>query len=90
MSLLDEDLKADILKLPGDAFKNPKDADEQRKALCKKVDAVIRQFEAGAYKGAIKKLENEVKHKIEKWIKVTHKTDLLTKIDQIISILETL
>ena len=44
----------------------------------------------GAYEGAINKLRNDIRDKIEKWIVDPWKTDLIDKVDYIIDLIENL
>jgi len=85
-----EDLLEEISHLPDDAFKNSKAAKGHRTALCNKVEAVINQVEAGAYKGAINKLEHDIKDKIEKWIVEDEAEDLIDGVEDIIDTLQEL
>jgi len=82
-----EDLRTEIGDLDPADMKKP--AEQRKKALCNKIDAVIRQIEAGAYKGAIKKLTNDIKPKLDyitkqSWVV----TELSDEIDLILRILE--
>ena len=53
-----------INDLPNSAFVKR----NKRKVLLKKIDATFNQLEAGAYRGAQKKLKNDIENKITKWI----------------------
>ena len=83
-----DDLKAEIRGLPDGAFNNAKASAGQQKALLNKVDALSKQIEAGAYQGAINKLQNDVRDKIEKWIEEPYQSELIEKVDAAIEILE--
>jgi len=84
------ELKAEINALTADDFKKPKLTEQRKKTLCNKINAVIHQIEAGAYKGAIKKLEKDIRPKLDatkrSWV-VAPKPEILEMIDSIISIL---
>ena len=84
------ELSSEISELPREAFKNPCCACCQRKVLRWKVNVVIWQVMVGAYEGAINKLRNDIRDKIEKWIVDPWKTDLIDKIDYIIDLIESL
>ena len=83
-------LSSKISELPEEAFKNPRYAYCQTKVLRLKVHVVIWQVMVGAYEGAINKLRNDIRDKIEKWIVDPWKTDLIDKIDYIIELIENL
>jgi len=87
--LLDE-LKVEISGLDKEAFSNEKAWAGQQKALLNKLDVVLKQVEAGVYRGAINKLQNDVKDKIEQWIIEGHQSDLIEKVNAVIEILEDL
>jgi len=86
-----KDLKDEIKGLPNEDFKKP--SAQRRTALCNKINAMIRQIEAGAYKGAMKKLKKDIRPKLDcdgkgDWLVVEH-PELVEKIDLIISMLQT-
>ena len=81
-----EDLGVEIDELLATDFNNAK----QQKALLNKVDAVFKQIEAGAYQGAINKLQNDVTDKIEKWVVEAYWSELTGKVEAVIAILEDL
>jgi len=83
-----QELSSEISNLPKEAFDNPCGAYYQRKVLCWKVYVVIGQVMVGAYEGALNKLRNDIRDKIEKWIVDPWKTNLIEKIDYIIELLE--
>ncbi|MDH5691387.1 MAG: hypothetical protein OEY81_08175, partial [Candidatus Bathyarchaeota archaeon] len=83
-------LSSEISELPEEAFKNPRYASCQTKVLRLKVHVVIWQIMVGAYEGAINKLRNDIRDKIEKWIVDPWKTDLIDKVDYIIELIESL
>ena len=83
------ELQEDVSTLPLDeAFENPHSAKGQRKALTNKIKAVINQIEAGASKGAIKKLSNDLKSTIEAWVTEDYETSLIEKVDEIIRLIK--
>ena len=85
-----EDL-SEVVKseLPKEAFANLKSADGQRGALCNKIGAVIHQVKAGAYKGALNKMKNDISSAIIQWIADEEwETDLLDMVDEIIKLIE--
>jgi PKD repeat protein len=51
---------------------------------------VIRQVQVGAYEGALNKLKNDIKEKIERWIVDPWRGILLEKVEHIIGLLEEL
>ena len=76
-------------ELPKEAFANLNSAEGQRGALCNKIGAVIHQVKAGAYKGAVNKLKNDIKNSIINWIADEEwETDLLDMVDEIIKFIE--
>ena len=83
------DLKKEIGELPLNAFRFQRSANWQKSALCKQVDLVIRNVEAGKYECAIWKLKGL---KIESRILVLDpwKAELLGKVDTIINMLQTM
>lgn len=83
-------LSSEISELPEEAFENPRYASCQTKVLRLKVHVVIWQVMVGAYEGAINKLRNDIRDKIEKWIVDPWKTDLIKKVDYIIELIESL
>jgi len=85
-----EDLGDEIEALTDEAFKNEKAWAGQQKALLNKVDAVLAQIEAGAYQGAMNKLQNDVKDKIEKRIVEPYRSELIDKVNAVVAILEDL
>jgi uncharacterized membrane protein len=83
------ELQEDVSTLPFDeAFENTHSARGQRKALTNKIKAVIHQIEAGAYKGAINKLENDLKNTIKAWITDAYEVSLIEKVDEIIRLIK--
>ncbi len=83
-------LSSEISELPREAFENPRYASFQTKVLLLKVHVVTWQVMVGAYEGAINKLRNDIRDKIEKWIVDPWKTDLIDKVDYIIDLIENL
>jgi len=83
-----EELQDDVSELPDDAFENTQAAKGQRTALINKIGAVIHQIEAGAYEGAVNKLENDLKNTVRLWITAEYEDDLLKEIDEIIRLIE--
>jgi len=73
-----EDLCKDVLELPDGA------AEGHKKTLCNKIRAVIHQVKAGANKGAVNKLTNDMKNAILHWINDQFAENLLDKVDAII------
>ncbi|MGD8507208.1 MAG: Ig-like domain repeat protein, partial [Candidatus Bathyarchaeota archaeon] len=53
-----------------------------------KVKATINQIEAGAYHGAVSKLENDLKNTVMSWITEEYEISLIEKIDEIISLIK--
>jgi parallel beta-helix repeat protein len=87
--LLNE-VRGTIAGLPDSAFKKQNAAGDQRQALIDKIDAVYDQFDDGAYRGALNKLERDIAKRIEKWIEEDAITawELMTKVNAEIDILE--
>ena len=69
-----------INALPDSAFRNR----NNRNALLNKIDAIFHQLEAGAYTGAIKKLEKDIKNKIAKWIVTSEQAGLFDALEMTI------
>lgn len=84
------ELSSQISQLPKEAFKNPECACYQKKVLCSKINVVIWQVKVGAYEGAINKLRNDIRDKIEKWIRPCWQSQLIQLIDYIIGLIEKL
>ncbi|MHA2428302.1 MAG: PKD domain-containing protein, partial [Candidatus Hermodarchaeia archaeon] len=84
------ELSSEIWELPEEAFENPRYASYQTKVLRLKVHVVIWQVMVGAYEGAMNKLRNDIRDKIEKWIVDPWKTDLVNWVDYIIELIESL
>ncbi|RLI44090.1 hypothetical protein DRO69_08140, partial [Candidatus Bathyarchaeota archaeon] len=84
-----EDLGEDISELPegADGFKNWRAAEGQRKALINKINATIKQVKAGAYRGALNKLKNDLKGTISKWVADEHVPSLIEKVENIIDLI---
>ncbi len=83
------ELQEDVSTLPLDeAFENPHSAKGQTKALTNKIKAVINQIEAGASKGAINKLSNDLKKTIEAWVTEDYEVSLIEKVDEIIRLIK--
>ena len=85
-----QDLSSEISELSNHDFENPRFARCQRKVLGYKVRVVIWQVCVGAYEGAINKLRNDIKEKIERWILDPCKTELIDKVEYIIELIENL
>jgi PKD repeat protein len=83
-------------ELPADTetfdVKTPNAAEGHRKALVNKIKALINQVNNSwphAREGAIKKLENDLTGKVEKWIKSEdYKSALLQKIEEILDLIK--
>jgi len=84
------ELSSEISDLPNEAFVNPCRARCQRKVLCIKVCVVIWQVQVGAYEGALNKLKNDIKEKIEGWIVDPWRGILVEKVEHIIELLKEL
>jgi hypothetical protein len=82
-----ETLISDIEILPDAAFSRLALAGQYRNVLSNKIGAVIHQVEAGAIKGAIEKLTNDLIDKIDKWTIDPTKTQLTEQINDIIDLL---
>lgn len=76
-------LKDKITGLNANDFNNGKAWAKQQEALLNKVDAVVKQIRAGAYQGAMNKLQNDVKDKVEKWIIPEVQPDLIENVDAV-------
>jgi len=85
-----QELCSEISDSPDGAFVNPCRASCQRKVLCIKVCVVIWQVKVGAYEGALNKLKNDIKEKIERWILDPLRGILVGKVERIIELLEEL
>ena len=84
------ELSSEISELPKEAFKKPSWARHQRKVLRWKVHAAIWQVAVGAYEGALNKLINDIRERIERWIRHCWQGSLIEKVDYIIELLEKL
>lgn len=83
-------LSREISKLPDEAFENPENARCQRKVLRWKVWVVVWLVIVRAYEGAINKLDNDIRGRIEEWVVDPWKTDLIEKVDSIIELIKML
>jgi len=84
------ELSSEISELPEEAFENPRYAWYQTKVLRLKIHVAIWQVTVGAYEGAVNKLGNDIRDKIEKWIVDPWKTNLIDMVDYIIELIESL
>lgn len=82
-----ETLRSDVESLPDEAVSRVPLAGQYRNALSNKIGAVINQVEAGAIRGAIEKLSNDLLDKIDKWTTDPWKTELTEEINEIIDLL---
>lgn len=84
-----EALGEDISKLPpgAEGFKNPQAAEGKRTALLNKVNAVARQVIAGAYRGAVNKLKNDLNGTISNWVAEEYASSLIEKVENIIKLI---
>jgi hypothetical protein len=82
-----EQLRSNVESLPDVAFSRLALAGQYRNALSNKIGAVIHQVEAGAIKGAIEKLTNDLIDKIDKWTIDPSKTQLMEQVNDIIDLL---
>jgi hypothetical protein len=73
------DLNVMIRDLPDNAFRH--EASLLRKALLNKDNAVFNQVRIGDYKGAIQKLENDLKKHIMSWIVPANQAALIEQVD---------
>jgi hypothetical protein len=81
-------LQSEVSKLPTSAFQNAMSADEGRKSLENKLQAVTHQIEAGAINGSLNKLKNDVKNAISSWLQPAWAETLIKLIDEIISLIK--
>ena len=84
-----EDLKAEINALSAADLKKP--AGDRKVALCDKIDDVIAKIIAGDYTGAVMKLEQDIKPKLDgisppSWLTTAH-PELVDKINSVIDYL---
>lgn len=93
---IERSIREAIARLPDAAFRRaPKG---RRKALNNKLDELDEKMEAGEYRGALNKLEHDIRDKLEKWVQDEYETsalqptkaELLTLVDEMIARLETL
>jgi len=85
-----EDLREDVSNLPlgEEGFKNLRAAAGQREALSNKINATINQVKAGAYRGAINKLKNDLNGTISKWVAGEQASFLIEKVNNIIELIQ--
>ncbi len=81
-------LKSAITALDDEDFTKPKAWSDQQEALLDKIDAVCGQIEDGAYRGALNKLEKDIKRAIQRWIVEDEQGALIVYVDDEIEILE--
>ncbi len=84
-----EDLREDVSNLPlgEEGFNNLRAAAGQRKALANKINATINQVKAGAYRGAVNKLKNDLNGTILRWVADEHASSLIEKVNNIIDLI---
>ena len=82
-----QQLKEDILNISKAAFKDSKC---EKTVLYNKIDAVIKQVMAGAFKGSLNKLKNDIEKRIKRKIVNPWKEKLLDQIRQIICLIKEL
>jgi len=87
VSLLQQ-LYGNVSALPAEAFENVRLGDVEKNAVSNKINAVINQVEAGAYRGAVNKLRNDVEKVVVKWIVSPWEDDLVDLIEYIIECIE--
>src|SRR3989304_3003713 len=83
-----EELRNETQALPDNAFKKPETAQQSRQALINKINALINQIEAGAYQGALNKLEEDIEEKIDDWVKEPWEDLLNEKVEDIAELIE--
>lgn len=94
MNPVDQSIRTAIQRLPDAAFK--RDPDERREALFDKLDSLNEMMAKGNYGPARRKLERDVRDKVEKWIRADYETgplqrtksELLSLIDEMLNRLE--
>lgn len=87
VSLLQQ-LYGNVSALPAEAFENVRLGDVEKNAVSNKINAVINQVEAGACRGAVNKLRNDVEKVVVKWIVSPWEDDLVDLIEYIIKCIE--
>ena len=88
-SLLQQ-LKSNVSGIPDEAFQNVKNFNSERKALYNKIKAISNQITAGAFRGSLKKLENDFEKRVKRRIVDPWRTRLLELIGQIKCLIENL
>jgi hypothetical protein len=81
------EVRGTISGLSATDFNKPNAADDQKAALLDKIDAVCDQYDDGAYRGALNKLQRDVTKKLDKWLVSTSSAPLITKVNAEILIL---
>ncbi|MBM4447124.1 MAG: carboxylesterase family protein [Chloroflexi bacterium] len=71
------DLESQISALPDSAFTDP----NHRNTLLNNLDDAINQVENGGYKGALNKLDKDVKNNIKEWIVAAQQPAVLDSVD---------
>jgi hypothetical protein len=74
-----------ITSLPNEAFQSPTAAPERKDALLYKCGVIFSQVRAGAYSGAMKGLDKDLKKEISDWIVEKNQGPLLKQIDTAIA-----
>ena len=82
----------EINALPNNDFKDPSTAGDKKSSLIDKIDVVLNLIDLGKYDQAIRKLEKDIKPKLDTdcnqcWLQVEHE-ELIVKIKTIILLLE--
>lgn len=93
---VERSLREAIHRLPDAAFK--RDPDDRRDALHDKLDSIDEMMAEGNYHPAKRKMEKDIRDKIEKWLRDDYETgplqptkeELLALVDEMIAQLETL
>lgn len=87
VSLLQQ-LCGDVSALPNEAFEDARRADVKKNTLCNKINAVIHQVEADAYRGALNKLRKDVKGSVTKWVGRPWRKNILSLIRCIVKLIK--
>lgn len=84
-SALMRELKNEIQELPYEVFRKPKLARIRKRILLRKLRVVEKLIKRERYRPAIRIFERSTERRIQKWIVEPWRTDLIEKVDYIIS-----
>jgi len=68
-------LRTTVESIPQDGFEHQNAAEQRRNALLNKIDALENMLEAGNTRGAVRKMENDIKPSLDRWLEDGYETE---------------